>query len=253
MPEKTKTNIEANNTPAGCRGVSMPRRFGGLNLPITVFSMLSELVSAGPTRVPEHLEPAERIDTLYEFGLDGAEREVYPRASRRRRPCPMDLTEPDAGFRLQRVMLKARQDEDGTWRLNGVEADSSPTATRTSTWCWHARTGRHEDGRGLSMFIYDKRRRRRRRASHRAQRSRIHGKPHLRAVYKNAKAELCGDRPWGLIKYVRPDERCPTGHCRTGVGLEQEAYNEALAYAKDRHSLARNHHLPRLSTTCSRA
>ena len=45
---KTKENIDVTRQ-AGLWGVSMPRRFGGLNLPITVFSMLSELVAASRT------------------------------------------------------------------------------------------------------------------------------------------------------------------------------------------------------------
>ena len=57
------------------------------------------------------------------------------------------------------------------------------------------------DGRGLSMFIYDKRdggvnvRRIENKLG-------IHGSPTCELVYKNAKAELCGRRKFGLIKYV---------------------------------------------------
>ena len=42
---KTYENLDATRK-AGLWGVSMPRRYGGLNLPNAVFSMLSEMISA---------------------------------------------------------------------------------------------------------------------------------------------------------------------------------------------------------------
>ena len=57
---KTVENLDA-CTKGGLWGVSMPRRYGGLNLPITVFSMLSEMVAsadAGFQNIWSLLEPA---------------------------------------------------------------------------------------------------------------------------------------------------------------------------------------------------
>ena len=74
-------------------------------------------------------------------------------------------------------------------------------ATPTSTWYWHVSEEGTKDGRGLSMFIYDKRdggvtvR-------HIEHKLGIHGSPTCELVYKNAKAELCGNTRLGLIKYV---------------------------------------------------
>jgi alkylation response protein AidB-like acyl-CoA dehydrogenase len=229
--EKTKENIEATRQ-AGLWGVSMPRRYGGLNLPITVFSMLSEMVGAADSGFQNIWSLQSCIDTLYEFGSEEQKAKYIPRISEGE-TMSMDLTEPDAGSDLQRVMLKATQDEDGTWRLNGVkrfitngDSDLHLVLARSE--------GGTKDGRGLSMFIYDKRdggvdvR-------HIEHKLGIHGSPTCELVYKNAKAELCGDRKLGLIKYVMSlMNGARLGIAAQSVGLEQEAYNEALAYAKDR-------------------
>ena len=112
----------------------------------------------------------------------------------------MDLTEPDAGSDLQRVMLKATQDEDGTWRLNGVKRFITNGDSDIHLVLARSEEGT-KDGRGLSMFIYDKRdggvtvR-------HIEHKLGIHGSPTCELVYKNAKAELCGNTRLGLIKYV---------------------------------------------------
>ena len=67
--EKTKENLDATRK-AGLWGVSMPRRFGGLNLPITVFSMLSEIVGAADSGFQNIWSLQSCIDTLYEFGSE---------------------------------------------------------------------------------------------------------------------------------------------------------------------------------------
>ncbi|MBR1414580.1 MAG: acyl-CoA dehydrogenase family protein, partial [Prevotella sp.] len=91
-----------------------------------------------------------------------------------------------------------------------------------------------KDGRGLSMFIYDKRQggvdvR------HIEHKLGIHGSPTCELTYKNAKAELCGSTRLGLIKYVMAlMNGARLGIAAQSVGLSQEAYNEALAYAKER-------------------
>ena len=63
----------------------------------------------------------------------------------------------------------------------------------------------------------------------------IHGSPTCELVYKNAKAELCGNTRLGLIKYVMAlMNGARLGIAAQSVGVEQEAYNEGLAYAKER-------------------
>ena len=63
----------------------------------------------------------------------------------------------------------------------------------------------------------------------------IKGSPTCELVFKNAKAELCGSRKLGLIKYVMAlMNGARLGIAAQSVGISEAAYREALAYAKDR-------------------
>ena len=228
---KTYENLDATRK-AGLWGISMPRRFGGLNVPNTVFSMLSEVIAAADAGFQNVWSLQSCIDTLYEFGSKEQQEKYIPRISEGE-TMSMDLTEPDAGSDLQRVMLKATQDADGTWRLNGVKRFITNGDSDLHLVLARSEEDTH-DGRGLSMFIYDKRdggvtvR-------HIEHKLGIHGSPTCELVFKNAKCELCGERRLGLIKYVMSlMNGARLGIAAQSVGVEQEAYNEGLAYAKER-------------------
>ena len=228
---KTFENLDATRK-AGLWGISMPRRYNGLNIPNVVFSMLSEVISAADAGFQNVWSLQSCIDTLYEFGSEEQRQKYIPRIAAGE-TMSMDLTEPDAGSDLQRVMLKATQDEDGTWRLNGVKRFITNGDSDIHLVLARSEEGT-KDGRGLSMFIYDKRdggvtvR-------HIEHKLGIHGSPTCELVYKNAKAELCGSTRMGLIKYVMAlMNGARLGIAAQSVGVEQEAYNEGLAYAKER-------------------
>lgn len=228
---KTFENLDATRK-AGLWGLSMPRRYGGLNLPNAIFSMASEIIAAADAGFQNIWSLQSCIDTLYEFGSEEQCQKYIPRICAGE-TMSMDLTEPDAGSDLQRVMLKATQDEDGTWRLNGVKRFITNGDSDIHLVLARSEEGT-KDGRGLSMFIYDKRdggvtvR-------HIEHKLGIHGSPTCELVYKNAKAELCGNTRLGLIKYVMAlMNGARLGIAAQSVGVEQEAYNEGLAYAKER-------------------
>ena len=228
---KTFENLDATRK-AGLWGLSMPRRYGGLNLPNAIFSMASEIIAAADAGFQNIWSLQSCIDTLYEFGSEEQRQKYIPRICAGE-TMSMDLTEPDAGSDLQRVMLKATQDADGTWRLNGVKRFITNGDSDIHLVQARSEEGT-KDGRGLSMFIYDKRdggvtvR-------HIEHKLGIHGSPTCELVYKNAKAELCGNTRLGLIKYVMAlMNGARLGIAAQSVGVEQEAYNEGLAYAKER-------------------
>ena len=229
---KTFENLDVTRK-AGLYGVSMPRRYGGLNLPMVVFSMMSEVISAADAGFQNIWSLQSCIDTLYEFANEEQRQKYIPRVCAGE-TMSMDLTEPDAGSDLQRVMLKATFDEkENCWRLNGVKRFITNGDSDIHLVLARSEEGT-KDGRGLSMFIYDKRdggvdvR-------HIEHKLGIHGSPTCELTYKNAKAELCGDRKLGLIKYVMAlMNGARLGIAAQSVGVEQEAYNEGLAYARER-------------------
>lgn len=227
----TQQNLDACRK-AGLMGMSMPRRFGGLNFPITPYIMAADIVSRADTGFENLWGLQDCAETLYEFGSEDQRERYIPRVCEGE-TMSMDLTEPDAGSDLQSVMLKATEMPDGSWRLNGVkrfitngDADIHLVLARSESGT--------KDGRGLSMFIYDKRQGGVdvRRIEHKLG---IHGSPTCELVYKNAKAELCGDRKLGLIKYVMAlMNGARLGIAAQSVGVSEIAYREADAYARDR-------------------
>ena len=229
---KTFENIDATRK-AGLWGISMPRRYGGLNMPITPYSMASEIVSTADAGFQNIWSLQDCIETLYEFGSEEQRQKYIPRVCAGE-TMSMDLTEPDAGSDLQRVMLKATYDkENDCWRLNGVKRFITNGDSDIHLVLARSEEGTR-DGRGLSMFIYDKRdggvdvR-------HIEHKLGIHGSPTCELTYKNAKAELCGSTRLGLIKYVMAlMNGARLGIAAQSTGLSQAAYNEALAYAKER-------------------
>lgn len=229
---KTYENLDATRK-AGLWGISMPRRYGGLNLPITPYSMASEMVATADAGFQNIWSLQDCIETLYEFGSEEQRQKYIPRVCAGE-TMSMDLTEPDAGSDLQRVMLKATySEEEGGWLLNGVKRFITNGDSDIHLVLARSEEGTR-DGRGLSMFIYDKRQggvdvR------HIEHKLGIHGSPTCELVYKNAKAELCGSTRMGLIKYVMAlMNGARLGIAAQSVGVSQAAYTEALAYAEER-------------------
>ena len=229
---KTYENLDATRK-AGLWGISMPRRYGGLNLPITPYSMASEIVATADAGFQNIWSLQDCIETLYEFGSEEQRQKYIPRVCAGE-TMSMDLTEPDAGSDLQRVMLKATySEEEGCWLLNGVKRFITNGDSDIHLVLARSEAGTH-DGRGLSMFIYDKNQGGVT-VRHIENKLGIHGSPTCELVYKNAKAELCGSTRMGLINYVMAlMNGARLGIAAQSVGVSQAAYNEAIAYARER-------------------
>ena len=228
----TAENIEALNK-AGLFGITLPRKYEGLNFPLVCFVMANEMVARADTGFENIWGLQDCAETLNEFASEEIKAEFLPRVSRGE-TCAMDLTEPDAGSDLQAVMLKAHWDEaKGTWLLNGVKRFITNGDGDISLVLARSEEGT-TDARGLSMFVYDKR--------HNAVKVRrienkmgIKGSPTCELVFTNAPARLVGDRKMGLIKYVMSlMNAARLGIGAQSTGLSEAAYREALKYAHER-------------------
>lgn len=228
----TQENIDAINK-AGLMGITLPRKFGGLNFSIIPYIMAADIVSRADAGFVNIWGLQDCAETINEFG-SAEQREHYLTRVCQGETMAMALTEPDAGSDLQAVMLKASYDEEKkSWFLNGVkrfitngDGDISLVLARSEE--------RTQDARGLSMFIYDKRnggvtvRRLENKLG-------IKGSPTCELVFKDAPAELCGNRKFGLIKYVMSlMNGARLGITAQSVGISEAAYREALEYAKKR-------------------
>ena len=228
----TLRNLEALNA-AGLSGMTLPRKYDGLNMPVTCFAMANEMVARADTGFENIWGLQDCAETINEFATEDIKARFLPRVSAGE-TCAMDLTEPDAGSDLGAVMLKASWDEAaGVWRLNGCkrfitngDGDISLVLARTEDGT--------KDARGLSMLIYDKRDGgvKVRRIENKLG---IKGSPTCELVFNNAPATLVGDRKMGLIKYVMSlMNAARLGIAAQSTGLSEAAYREALKYAQER-------------------
>lgn len=218
---------------AGMYGMSLPRELGGLNFPLTAFTMSCELIGRADAGFGNIWGLQDCAETLHEFASQEQNERFLPRVSLGE-TCAMDLTEPDAGSDLQAVQLKATWNEErGTWLLNGVkrfitngDADISLVLARSEEGT--------SDARGLSLFVYDK--------VHNAVKVRriehklgIIGSPTCELVFTDAPAELVGDRKMGLIRYVMAlMNAARLGIGAQSAGIMEAAYREGLKYAQER-------------------
>ncbi len=228
----TARNIEA-LIEAGLSGMTLPRKYDGLNMPVTCFAMANEMVARADAGFENIWGLQDCAETINEFASEEIKAKFLPWVSAGA-TCAMDLTEPDAGSDLGAVMLKATYDEAaGVWRLNGVkrfitngDGDISLVLARTEDGT--------KDARGLSMLIYDKRDGgvKVRRIENKLG---IKGSPTCELVFNNAPATLVGDRKMGLIKYVMSlMNAARLGIAAQSTGLCEAAYREALKYAGER-------------------
>ena len=228
----TQKNLDA-LVKAGLMGISLPRRYNGLNFSLVPYIMAADMVSRADAGFVNIWGLQDCAETIYEFADEDQRQRFLPRVCAGE-TMAMDLTEPDAGSDLQAVMLKATYNEaDGTWRLNGVKRFITNGDGHIALVLARSEEGSH-DGRGLSMFIYDRNdggvtvRRIENKMG-------IKGSPTCELVFKNAKAELCGARRMGLIKYVMAlMNGASLGIAAQSVGVSEAAYREALSYAHDR-------------------
>ena len=218
---------------AGLSGMTLPRKYDGLNFPLICFVMANEMVARADASFENIWGLQDCAETLNEFASEEQKRKYLPWVSAGA-TCAMALTEPDAGSDLGAVMLKATwSEEKGTWLLNGVkrfitngDGDISLVLARTEEGT--------TDARGLSMLVYDKRNGgvKVRRIENKLG---IKGSPTCELVFTNAPAELVGDRRMGLIKYVMSlMNAARLGIGAQSVGLCEAAYREALKYAGER-------------------
>ena len=219
-------------TQANMMGFTLPRRYGGLNCPNLMYTMATEIVSRADTSMMNMFGLQGIAETIYAFANNEIRDEILPRFSRGEVTGAMVLTEPDAGSDLQAVRLRATQDEQGNWYLNGVKrfitngcgeillvlARSEPEIS---------------DGRGLSLFVAE--RSERVKVRHLENKLGIHGSPTCEMVFDNMPCRLIGERQRGLITYVMAlMNGARVGIAAQSLGVAEAAYRLARTYAHTR-------------------
>ena len=217
---------------ADLMGFTLPRKYGGLNMPMTVYTMSIEMVSRADASLMNLYGLQDIAETINKFATQEQKDEFLPQFANGSTTGAMVLTEPDAGSDLQAVNLKAFQDEDGNWKLNGVKRFITNGSGDILLVLARSEAGTI-DGRGLSLFVcYGDDTVVVRRIENKLG---IHGSPTCELQFNDTPCELIGQRKMGLIKYVMDlMNGARLGVSAQAMGISQAAYEEALSYAKAR-------------------
>ncbi|MCB9849306.1 MAG: acyl-CoA dehydrogenase family protein [Phycisphaerales bacterium] len=217
---------------ADLMGFTLPREYGGLNCPNLIYTMAVEMVSRADASLMNIFGLQGIAETINAFADDGIKGEYLPRFSRGEVTGAMVLTEPDAGSDLQAVSLRAWQDDDGQWRLNGVKRFITNGCGEVLLTLARSEPD-IRDGRGLSLFLVD--RGPRIKVRHLEEKLGIHGSPTCELVYDDAPAKLIGERQLGLIRYVMSlMNGARVGIAGQSLGIAEAAYRVARNYAAKR-------------------
>ena len=217
---------------ADLAGFILQRKYGGLNMPHTVFSAAIEIFARADASLTLLISLQALAATIEKFGSEDQKNRILPRFASGEIAGSMALTEPDSGSDLQSIMLKAVQGSDGKWRLNGVKRFITSGCEQLSLVMARSEEG-SSGGRGISLFIYERNddmkiRRIERKLG-------IRGSPTCELQFNNAEAELLGQRKMGLVKYTMfLMNSARLAIAAQAVGIAEAAYREANIYARDR-------------------
>lgn len=227
----TKRNIEELSK-ADLMGMILPRKYGGINFPFTIYMMATEVMSRADASLMNIFGLQDIGDTIRKFGNERQREEFLPKFCTGEYTGAMALTEPDAGSDLQAVKLQAHQNSEGKWFLRGVKRFITNGNAEVLLVLARSEAGT-KDGRGLSLFVcYGSDGVVVRRIENKLG---IHGSPTCELQFNDTPAQLVGNRKFGLIKYVIDlMYRARMGVSAQALGISQAAYEEALSYAKDR-------------------
>ena len=228
----TQANLE-DLRKADVSGVMLEHRFGGLNFPVSVYTMMTEMVSRADASLQNLFGLQDIAETIAEFGSEEQKQQYLPKFAQGLVDGSMDLTEPDYGSDLQAVKLRAWQDEKtGQWYLNGMKRFITNGCAQVHLVLARSEEGT-SDGRGLSMFICE--------ACPQLVVRRIEDKMGIHGVatcelqYNDVPAQLCGKRRLGLIRYVMSlMNGARVAISAQAVGIAEAAYRAARQYAAER-------------------
>jgi len=218
-------------------GMTLPRKYGGLHFPSIIFTIANEIIARADASL-QNLFGLQGIgEIINAFASEELKDKYLPLFSQGKVTAAMALTEPDAGSDLQNVKLKAIQDANGIWRLQGVKrfitngnADILLVLARSDV--------DEEGGLGLSLFLCEaKDGVKVRRIENKLG---IHGSPTCELQFDKAPASLIGERKRGLVTYVLAllnGARISTA--AQSIGIAQAAIGEAKIFAHARYQYGR--------------
>ena len=266
LPE-AMTEIFDTFAETGLHGMCVPREFGGMNAPLMVYFLASEMFARADVSVMAHfgfhggiamallmysaLEGSATVDPesggIVDCRFADAVRDIVENAEW----GSMDITEPNAGSDVGALHTRAVQAEDGSWSLTGQKIFITSGNGRYHIVLARTETAADPDDPmgglgGLTLFLVeawtdaeDGTRHRHATLSRIEEKLGHHASPTVAVDFEDAPAQLIGKRGEGfkLMLLLMNNARISVGF--EGLGVCEASLRMAKAYAAERYSMGK--------------
>ena len=220
-------------------GFVIDRRFGGQNLPTTLYTASVEIVSRACASLMNLYALQACGETIQNFGTEELARRFVPGIASGELSTCMSLSEPDAGSALGSVATKAvaLDEAKGLYRLTGTKIFSTNGGADLILVLARTEEG-STDARGLSLFAVPR--------SERVVVTKIeeklglHGSPTCVLALDGAEGWLVGERRRGLTRYVMAlIHGARLEVAAQAIGIAQGALHATVRYVRERRQFGR--------------
>ena len=234
FPEGLKNNIK-DLLDAQLSGITLSRKYGGLEFTKTFYAAATEIVSRADAALMLYFGLQGIGETIEKFGSEGLKDKYLPKLASGEHVAAMLLTEADAGSELGAMQTKATLDpKTGKWTISGTKRFITFGCGEVLVTLARSEDPAVADGSmGVSCFVVEKGEGVTvRRIEHKLG---IHGSPTCEIHFTNAPAHLVGERGMGLTKYgMWLMKGARLAIAAQAVGICEAALVEARKYANER-------------------
>lgn len=235
----------------GWCGVSADPEYGGMGLPMLVNTVMQEMICSANMSFGMYPGLSQgAYEALWHFGTDEQKQTYLPKLVEGTWSGTMNLTEPHCGTDLGLIKTKAvdHDKKDDSWEISGQKIYISAGEHDLTENIVHLVLARLPDApegvKGISLFVVPKflpnedgsvgPRNTGVTCASIEKKMGIHANATCVMVYENAKGWLVGEPHKGLKAMFTMMNAARLGVAMQGLGIGEVAYQNGVAYAKDR-------------------
>jgi alkylation response protein AidB-like acyl-CoA dehydrogenase len=222
---------------AGLMGLTIPREYGGMNLPATAYTATVEMIGRADAALMTLYCLQGCSETIHAFGSEELKTRYLPPLCSGEITACMALTEPNAGSELGAVSVRAVEQEGG-WRLSGQKCFITNGGAEVLLTLARSETDK-PGGAGLSMYLVESGKGVE--VAKLEDKLGIHGSATAVVNYDDALGELMGRRGGGLYECTLSLLHSVRLEIASqAVGIAQDAQAQSAQYASEREQFKRS-------------
>ncbi len=232
----------------GWVAISAPEQYGGMDLPITLTTIVNEMISGACVSLNlTTLMSQGQIEALEHHASDAIKEMYIPKLISGEWCGTMNLTEPQAGSDVGALTTKAEENGDGTYAITGqkiyISGGDNDFASNICHLVLARLPGAPSGTKGISLFLVPKlipddngnpAQPNSLKVVSLEHKLGLHGSATCVMQYDGAKGWLIGEEGGGMAAMFTMMNNARLGVGVQGLGVAEGAYQHALAYAMDR-------------------